>query len=42
MPMLMPPSLLNSCRHELALMLDLLVACIIVQTFTKSTLRAEW
>jgi membrane-associated phospholipid phosphatase len=31
MPMLMPPSLLNSCRRELALMLDLLVACIIVQ-----------
>jgi len=31
MPMLMPPSLLNSCRRELILMLDLLVACIIVQ-----------
>ena len=31
MPMWMPPSLLNSCRRELILMLDLLVACIIVQ-----------
>ena len=31
MPMLMPPSLLNSCRRELILMLDLLVACIIAQ-----------
>jgi membrane-associated phospholipid phosphatase len=31
MPMLMPPSLLTSCRRELILMLDLLVACIIVQ-----------
>jgi membrane-associated phospholipid phosphatase len=31
MPMLMPPSLLDSCRRELILMLDLLAACIIVQ-----------
>jgi membrane-associated phospholipid phosphatase len=31
MPMVMPPSLLNSCRRELILMLDLLAACIIVQ-----------
>jgi membrane-associated phospholipid phosphatase len=31
MPMLMSPSLLNSCRRELILMLDLLAACIVVQ-----------
>jgi membrane-associated phospholipid phosphatase len=31
MPISMPPSLLNSCRRELILMLDLLAACIIVQ-----------
>jgi membrane-associated phospholipid phosphatase len=39
MPISMPPSLLNSCRRELILMLDLLVACIVVQVLADGWMR---
>jgi membrane-associated phospholipid phosphatase len=40
MPTLMPPSLFNSCWRELVLMLDLLLACIIVQVVADGWLWA--